>query len=86
LRALAATTLGRLRATLGWTIVETDRKLLARAEARDAVHLDKSWSLTDCLSMEAMRDAAVDEIATTDRHFSQAGFRPLMRPGSGRLP
>jgi predicted nucleic acid-binding protein len=78
LRGLVATTLGRLRAAQGWTIVAMDRNLLARAEVRYARHLDKSWSLTDCLSMEAMRDAALEEVATTDGHFAQAGFRVLL--------
>jgi predicted nucleic acid-binding protein len=79
LRALAATTLGRLRAAHGWTIVAMDRNLLARAEVRYARHLDKSWSMTDCLSMEAIRDAALEEVATTDVHFAQAGFRVLLQ-------
>ena len=50
----------------------------ARAEVRYARHLDKSWSLTDCLSMEAMNGAALEEVATTDGHFAQAGFRVLL--------
>jgi uncharacterized protein len=79
LRGLAASTLGRLRAAQGWTIVAMDRNLLARAEVRYARHLDKSWSLTDCLSMEAMRDAALEDVATTDAHFAQAGFRVLLQ-------
>ncbi len=79
LRSLAAATLPRLRATTGWTIAGIDRALLARAEHRYAKHADKSWSLTDCLSMEIMNDESLAEIATTDVHFTQAGFRPLMR-------
>ena len=78
LRSLAAMTLGRLRAAPGWTIVGLDRSLLARAEARYTRHADKSWSLTDCVSMEVMKEAALREVATTDVHFSQAGFRPLL--------
>jgi hypothetical protein len=84
LRGLAATTLARLRAAAGWTLVAVDRGLLARAEARYARHLDKAWSLTDCLSMEAMKDATLQEVATTDVHFVQAGFRPLL--GGRRSP
>ena len=52
--------------------------LLDRAEARYRAHPDKGWSLTDCLSMEAMLDHGVTEVATSDYHFAQAGFRTLM--------
>jgi hypothetical protein len=50
-----------------------------RAEVRYATHPDKAWSLTDCLSMEAMLDHGSTEAATADRHFLQAGFRVLMQ-------
>ena len=79
LRAVAAATLARLRAAAGWTIAPLERDLLARAELRYAAHADKAWSLTDCISMELMSDADLKEVATTDVHFAQAGFRPLLR-------
>lgn len=39
---------------------------------------DKTYSLTDCISMNAMRSADVMEILTNDRHFEQEGFRVLI--------
>jgi predicted nucleic acid-binding protein len=39
---------------------------------------DKGYSLTDCLSMTAMRDRRLSEVLTTDRHFEQEGFIALM--------
>jgi predicted nucleic acid-binding protein len=54
---------------------------LARAE-RYGAHLDhvnKEWSLTDCISIEVMTDHGATEAATADKHFTQAGFRALMR-------
>src|SRR5438876_132257 len=39
---------------------------------------DKEWSLTDCISFVAMRDANITEALTGDRHFEQAGFRGLL--------
>jgi len=39
---------------------------------------DKEWSLTDCISIEAMRQADLTEVLTGDRHFVQAGFTLLM--------
>ena len=40
--------------------------------------LDKNYSLTDCISMNVMRAASIDEALTNDRHFSQEGFTVLM--------
>jgi predicted nucleic acid-binding protein len=39
---------------------------------------DKSWSLTDCISFVVMQQRATTEALTGDRHFAQAGFRPLL--------
>ncbi|HEY1922124.1 MAG TPA: PIN domain-containing protein [Tepidisphaeraceae bacterium] len=40
---------------------------------------DKSWSLTDCISFEIMRERGVTDALTADRHFEQAGFNILFR-------
>jgi len=39
--------------------------------------LDKGYSLTDCISMNAMRDFGITEILTNDGHFNQEGFTKL---------
>ena len=39
--------------------------------------LDKGYSLTDCISMNAMRDFNVIEILTNDAHFQREGFTKL---------
>jgi predicted nucleic acid-binding protein len=39
---------------------------------------DKSWSLTDCLSVLVMERRGLVEALTTDRDFEQAGLRPVM--------
>lgn len=41
--------------------------------------LDKGYSLTDCASMQMMRQLEINEILTFDRHFQQEGFRTLLR-------
>jgi uncharacterized protein len=41
---------------------------------------DKGYSLTDCSSMAMMRARAIQEVLTSDRHFLQEGFRPLLTP------
>jgi uncharacterized protein len=40
---------------------------------------DKSYSLTDCISMQTMRREGLTEVLTNDRHFEQEGFRALFR-------
>ncbi len=50
--------------------------------ARYAAHPDKSWSLTDCASMDVMIDHRATDAATPDHHFAKAGFGVLMNPKS----
>ena len=42
------------------------------------VRPDKGYSLTDCVSMEAMRREGITEILTHDAHFTQEGFTVLL--------
>jgi predicted nucleic acid-binding protein len=40
---------------------------------------DKGYSLTDCISMQTMRQEGLTEVLTNDRHFEQEGFRAMFR-------
>jgi len=40
---------------------------------------DKDWGLVDCVSFIVMQERGLTEALTTDEHFEQAGFRPLLR-------
>lgn len=40
---------------------------------------DKGYSLTDCVSMLAMRQEAITEVLTDDDHFTQEGFTILLK-------
>jgi predicted nucleic acid-binding protein len=40
---------------------------------------DKGYSMTDCISMQWMRQAGVFEVLTHDDHFAQEGFVLLLR-------
>lgn len=40
---------------------------------------DKGYSLTDCISMQTMRDRGIVEVLTHDHHFEQEGFVLLLR-------
>jgi uncharacterized protein len=79
LRMECIAAISRIRAAQSWTIERLTPKLLERAETRYAAHPDKSWSLTDCVSMEVMLDRGLRDAATPDHHFAQAGFRVLMK-------
>jgi uncharacterized protein len=39
---------------------------------------DKGYSLTDCMSMVIMESDGIQEVLTSDKHFTQAGFTILM--------
>ncbi len=40
--------------------------------------LDKGYSLTDCISMNVMRELGILEVLTHDHHFAQEGFVVLI--------
>lgn len=42
-----------------------------------AARLDKQYSLTDCVAMQAMRREGLTDVLTNDHHFTQEGFRIL---------
>ncbi len=39
---------------------------------------DKGYSLTDCISMNLMRECGLTEVLTHDHHFTQEGFSVLL--------
>ncbi|MBI4662732.1 MAG: type II toxin-antitoxin system VapC family toxin [Verrucomicrobia bacterium] len=41
-------------------------------------HADHEYSFTDCTSFVVMRELKIREALTTDRHFAEAGFHPLL--------
>jgi len=43
------------------------------------LRLDKTWSMTDCISMTVMETRGLIEALTTDHHFEQAGFTILLK-------
>ena len=60
------------------TITPVDTALLARGlELYRSTH-DKQWGLTDCISFVVMRENRLNDAVTSDRHFTQAGFRAMM--------
>ena len=41
--------------------------------------LDQAWSHTDCASFCIMQQMGIQEALAYDKHFEQAGYRPLLR-------
>ncbi len=59
-------------------IIPADGDLFRRGTDLFRARADKDWPLTDCLSFVVMADLGLTEALTGDRHFLQAGFRPLL--------
>lgn len=49
-----------------------------------AQRLDKGYTLTDCISMNAMRSESLSEVLTNDKHFEQEGFSRLITAQDAR--
>jgi len=60
-------------------IVHDTERLFLAGLGLYAARTDKGYSLTDCISMEVMRQEGVTEVLTSDRHFEQEGFQTLYR-------
>mgnify|MGYP001425776723 CR=1 FL=1 len=65
-----------------WTCVALDRDLLDRGLELFRQVADKDWSLTDSISVVVAREQAIDQVFTTDRHFTQAGLQILLGQSS----
>lgn len=68
--------------------MQVDRRIHIEPQSRETfvagfsfyrARLDKGYSLTDCISMNLMRQMQLTEALTNDGHFSQEGFYCLLR-------
>ena len=60
-------------------IIPLSEELFAQAFELFRNRPDKEWGLVDCVSFVVMQERGLTEALTTDEHFKQAGFRPLLR-------
>ncbi len=60
-------------------VVHLTPHLFQRAFELYKMHQDKEWGLVDCVAFVVMRDRGLLDALTFDRHFTQAGFRALLR-------
>jgi len=59
----------------GVQVVPQSRESFLSGMALYGARPDKGYSLTDCISMQTMRQQGLTEVLTNDRHFEQEGFR-----------
>ena len=59
-------------------VVPQSRETFLRGLELYRARPDKSYSLTDCVSMQTMKSRRIQEVLTQDRHFEQEGFRALL--------
>ena len=70
---------GRVRASSHVEIIHVDSALDEMAWQLLTRRQDKNWSLADCVSFVVMQQRSITEALTTDHHFEQAGFIPLLK-------
>ena len=61
------------------TIVSFSDELFEKACSLFRSRPDKEWCLVDCASFVVMPERHIESALTTDEHFTQAGFRALLR-------
>ena len=59
-------------------VVPQTRSSLLAGMTLHANRPDKSYSLTDCISMQVMRELGIFEVLTHDKHFRQESFTTLL--------
>ena len=70
--------LSLLRAQADVEIVPASRELFRKGCELHSQRPDKEWSLTDCTSFVVMKERNIEGALTSDHHFAQAGFQPLI--------
>ncbi len=80
-RGLFASFVRDLRRKPQVTIVPPDNDLFDEGIRLYDEREDKTWSLTDCMSILVMQRYGLRDALTTDHHFEQAGFGALLKAG-----
>lgn len=78
-RTAAIQPLESLEADPNVEIVQLTSALYVDAFSLFKSRRDKEWGLVDCISFVVMQQRGIQAALTTDEHFSQAGFRALLR-------
>lgn len=78
-RTKAADILNFLRQDRTVEIISMTQELIDSAFQLFVSRSDKSWGMTDCLSFVVMQQMNLKSALTADQHFTQSGFRALLR-------
>lgn len=62
----------------GVKVIEQTRDSFLSALSLYNARQDKGYSLTDCMSMNTMRELQIADVLTHDHHFTQEGFNVLL--------
>lgn len=81
-RRAAGDTVADLLVRAGVSVIPQSRESFLAGLELYRARSDKSYSLTDCISMETMRRQGVRQVLTNDRHFEQEGFELSPPKGS----
>jgi predicted nucleic acid-binding protein len=78
LRQMAAATVRSIYANQNMRVLPQSSQSFVAGLTLYEARPDKGYSLTDCISMLAMRQEGITEILTHDDHFKQEGFTILL--------
>jgi predicted nucleic acid-binding protein len=76
---LLASLFARLDGSRALRVEWTDSDRFLKVRALFLKTLDQTWSFTDCVSFQVMRELRLRDSLTNDAHFVQAGFMALLR-------
>lgn len=78
LRAAAVNIVHKLRDNPAIEIVPCTHVAFESALELYSTRSDKGYSLTDCVSMNVIRERGISDVLTHDNHFTQEGFKVLL--------
>jgi len=73
--------LDQLAASRALRSINPDTETLDQTKQYLRRHADRSYSFVDCLSFCVMNHYRITEALTTDLHFRNAGFQPILGTG-----
>jgi predicted nucleic acid-binding protein len=76
-RRLAVDFIAGCYSAANMTVVNVTTDLLRRSLSLYEQRSDKTWGMTDCISIVVMRDMQINEVFAFDQDFEQAGFTLL---------
>ena len=79
IRAAGVQYVEELQASSEFSVVPDSPALFRAGLDLYAARPDKSYSMTDCMSMVVCRDRGINDVLTYDRDFTQEGFVAMLR-------